>query len=71
MIEGPAYVALSIDVTVRVHATPHAPLHVCPDAHDVAVAHWPQASHVCIALVEEHCVAPGVHTGTDGHEQLP
>ena len=38
--------------------------------HATALPHWPQALQVSTPL-PEHCVAPGVHAGFAGHEQLP
>ncbi len=57
------------------HTPAQVPVPV-PDTHvllvhaTVVVPHCPQASHVCTPL-PEHRVAAGVHTGVDGHEQVP
>jgi hypothetical protein len=53
---------------------PHTPLQA-PDTHvwlvhATALPHWPHELQVSTPL-PEHCVAPGVHAGFAGQEQLP
>jgi hypothetical protein len=63
---------LSDDVIVFVQMVPHIPpWHVSPAEQETEVAHWPHASHVCVAPEPKHCLSPGVQTGAKGQEQLP
>lgn len=51
----------------------HTPVHTAATQvclTHATLSHWPHVSHVSAAsLVAEHCVAAGVHTDADGHEQ--
>jgi len=61
----------SVAVTVVKHWVPHTPpTQTKLPPHATAVPHWPQPLHVWTPVVPEHCVAPGMHTGDEGHEQV-